>query len=97
MFSLKDVLEILDRWPSWKKIQATPEQLDLLEKRVAQLESRLARCPGESCPHCGDLSFRVASSSPQPGHLGKLGLIVRQMKCEKCGFAESRTIPPSQQ
>jgi hypothetical protein len=94
MFSLKDVLEILDRWPTWKKIQATPEQLEVLEKRVAELEHRLARCPGEGCPRCGELSFRVTASGRHPSHLGELGLIVRNMKCEKCNFTEDQTITP---
>lgn len=89
MFSLKDVLEILDRWPTWKKMQETPERLEALEQRLTELERRLARCPGEGCPKCGELAFRVFKTQPHP-HFGN-DLPVRTMKCEKCGFTETRS------
>jgi len=90
MFSLNDLITILDHWPVWKKIKSTPEQIDTLEKRVEELEKRLARCPGEGCPRCGELSFRVASSKPHP-QLALSGVTIRTMKCEKCDFTENRT------
>jgi hypothetical protein len=93
MFALKDILEILDRWPSWKKIQATPGQIEALGERIAELEKRLARCPGEGCPSCGELSYRIVSSEPHPT-FGNVGLIVRTMKCENCGFSEDKMITP---
>jgi hypothetical protein len=86
MFALKDILELLDRWPSWKKIQETPAQIEALENRVVDLEKRLARCPGEGCPRCGELSYRTVSSEPYS--LLASGIRVRTMKCEKCGFTE---------
>jgi len=91
MFSLNDLLAVLDHWPIWKKIKAAPEQLEALEKRVAELENRLSRRPGETCPSCGELSYRVVSSQPHP-MMGELGAIIRKMKCEKCQFTENRTI-----
>jgi ribosomal protein L37E len=94
MFSLKDLLALLDHWPLWKRIKATPEQLEILEKRVSGLETRLSRCPGEACPRCGELSFRVTSSK---SHLtfSAADLIVHKMKCEKCGFEEDKTLNPN--
>jgi hypothetical protein len=91
MFSLKDILEILDHWPVWKKIKATPENLEALEKRVIDLEKRLARCPGEACPKCGELSYRVVSSQPNR-MMPEVGVVDRVMKCQLCGFTERRTI-----
>jgi hypothetical protein len=91
MFSLKDVLAVLDLWPVWKKIKSGPEQLEALEKRVTELEKRLSRCPGEACPSCGELSYRTVSSEPHPV-MADVGAMERKMKCEKCGFTESRTI-----
>jgi ribosomal protein L37E len=93
MFALKDILELLDHWPKWKKIQAAPGKIEDLEKRFAELEKRLARCPGEGCPRCGELSYRTVSSEPHQ-MFGNVGLIVRTMKCEKCGFTEDKTVPP---
>jgi hypothetical protein len=94
MFNLKDILEILDRWPLWKRIQATPENLGALEKRVTELEKRLARCPGEACPRCGELSYRAVSSQPHQ-MMGDVGVVDRLMKCEKCDFTETLTIAHS--
>jgi len=93
MFALKDILELLDRWPSWKKIQAAPEQIEALEKRIAGLENRLARCPAEGCPSCGELSYRTVSSQPH-FTLGNMGVNVHTMKCEACGFTEDKLITP---
>ncbi len=92
MFNLKDILEILDRWPKWKRIQDMPEKLDTLQKRVEELEKRLERCPGEGCPKCGELTYRVVSIHPHHSDLGDLGLMVRQMKCERCGLTEDRIV-----
>ncbi len=50
MISLNDILSALKLWPKWKRIEGAVEQVDALEKRVADLEGRLARCPGEGCP-----------------------------------------------
>ncbi|HEY2915191.1 MAG TPA: hypothetical protein VGK21_17635 [Candidatus Angelobacter sp.] len=91
MLALKDIIELLDRWPKWKRIQSTPEQIEALVNRVAALEERLTRCPGEGCPKCGELTYRVESSKPH--HMfGNVGAMMRTMKCEKCGFTEPVTI-----
>jgi predicted RNA-binding Zn-ribbon protein involved in translation (DUF1610 family) len=93
MFSLKDILDLLDHWPKWKRIQEMPEQFDGLQKRIAELEGRLARCPSEGCPKCGELAFRVSSSRPHP-EIGDMGVTLRMMTCDKCGFSEETMISP---
>jgi hypothetical protein len=60
-----------------------------LQQRVAELEKRLERMPGEACPHCGTLAFRVDVSSP-----AGMGRLRRDMKCTECGFAEEWFVDP---
>lgn len=50
----------------------------------------IARCPGEGCPKCGERAFRVAESRPDTGPFRSMGVTVRQMRCEKCGYTEAR-------
>lgn len=33
MFGLKDLTELLDKWPVWKRISQTPDRIDQLEKK----------------------------------------------------------------
>lgn len=76
-----------------EKIGEALLHIDALDKRVAELEKRLERCPGEACPKCGELAFRVERSE-QITAIGDL--YKRHMKCEKCGFAETwRWEPPT--
>jgi hypothetical protein len=63
-----------------------------LEKRVAALEERLQRCPGEGCPRCGQLTFRAADSAP-----AGMGRVRREMKCTECGLEEDHIIDPTKQ
>ena len=89
---LQDVITALDQIPLWKKLKNAPEQIQALEKRVAELEKRLEN-PGDACPRCGKLAFRVVSERPHNDpDLGSLGLTVRNMKCQECGFESSRTL-----
>jgi hypothetical protein len=95
MSALEEILSALKLWPRWKQIEATVERVDALEKRVIDLELKLARCPGEGCPKCGELSFRAIRSNPHPDRdFANAGVMVRHMKCEKCGFSEDHTITP---
>jgi predicted RNA-binding Zn-ribbon protein involved in translation (DUF1610 family) len=89
MFSLNDLLAVLDHWPIWKKIKAAPEHIEALEKRVAELETRLQRAPGQACPRCGELAIRVASNKPHPDFPNDI--TIRTMKCEKCGYTETKS------
>jgi len=88
MFAIKDLLAVLEQWPKWKRISDMPETFDALAARVSELERKLARCPGEACPRCGELTFRVESSGG--GRYEIVGVTERHMKCEKCGYSETR-------
>lgn len=89
MAVLADIIALLDQWPLWKRIKSTPDRIDALERQLAALEARLSRAPGEACPKCGALEFRVESTTPHPD-LGDMGVNIRQCKCGACGFTEQR-------
>ena len=44
MLTVKDVLAVFDSTPLLKRIRATPERIDALERRIATLEDRIAGC-----------------------------------------------------
>jgi len=53
---LKDLQAILETWPVWKGMKATPERVDALEARVRHLETALTAKPADTrpaCPKCG--------------------------------------------
>lgn len=91
MVVIADIVELLKRWDRWRRIDETPERVDALETRIAELEARLQRAPGEACPSCGELEFRVVSSRPSPLGLGSRN---HSLKCQKCGFEDVRMIVP---
>jgi hypothetical protein len=75
----------------WKEFRRSSEQILDLQQRVADLEKKLQRCPGEACPHCGALAFRVVNSQPDPN---VPSVLIRQMKCQECDFEERRVFQP---
>ena len=93
MVILGDLVELLKRWDVWKKVEAAPARIDELEKRVAALEDRLRRAPGEACPSCGALDFRVERSEPART-FGGMGARTHYLKCGACGFADEKMILP---
>ena len=91
MAVLGEVTELLRRWDVWKRVEDAPARIDELEKRVADLEAKLKRAPGEACPKCEALEFRTARTEPIAGHLGRLGATYRHMECGACKHTERRT------
>jgi hypothetical protein len=93
MAVLGELVEILKRWDVWKRVEEGPARIDELEKRVAELEQRLQRAPGETCPKCGALAYRVDRAER---HLafGNMGGRIHHMKCQDCGFADEKVILP---
>ena len=94
MTVLSEVTELLRRWDVWKRVEAAPERIDQLERRLVNLESKLKRAPGEACPKCGALEFRTARTEPLDGQLGELGMTYRYMECGACKHTERSTEKP---
>jgi hypothetical protein len=93
MAVLGEIVEILKRWDVWKRVEAAPDRIDALEKRIADLEARFQRAPGEACPRCGALDFRVEKSTPG-GFAADLGGRIHHMKCGACNFTDEKMIAP---
>ena len=81
---LEDIIRALERVPGWKRIAATPDDLDALKVRVEALEARLAPATGEICPKCRKPSFRVVSNRPMP-HFEWAGKSLDTLRCDACG------------
>jgi len=97
MVVVGDIVELLKRWDRWRRIDETPERVDALEKRIAELEAKLQRAPGTACPKCGQLEFRTESTTPGGGPLRGLGMgiVDRNLKCGNCGYTETRHETPN--
>lgn len=88
-----DLLALLDKIPIWRRVQEAPGRLDALEKRVAALEARLARAPGQACPSCGAAEFRVSATQPHP-ELGDFGAKNVTRTCGACSFEDVELVTP---
>jgi len=87
-WGLSDLIALMDRWGIWKEVRANAEKVPALEQRIAVLEQRLQRAPGEACPKCGALEFRTDKVERNTGHFGQLGALDRHLKCGSCGHTE---------
>ena len=95
MAVIGEVTELLRRWDVWKRVEAAPDRLDALERRVAELEAKIASRPTpESCPICERGEMKVVDVQPDPA-FAFAGLQLRRMKCNACGHAEERQYDPS--
>jgi predicted Zn-ribbon and HTH transcriptional regulator len=90
--SWKIITRIRQLFQQAEKIGEIVLHISDLQKRVAELEKRLERAPGEACPHCGALAFRVHDSAP-----AGMGRLRREMKCGECGFEEEHFFDPLKQ
>lgn len=92
-WGLSDLVALMDRWGVWKEVRANAERVPNLEKRLAALEGRLERAPGEACPKCGALDFRTERTTPHD-KFGHMGVIDRHLKCASCGHTETKMETP---
>jgi transposase-like protein len=82
MFSLKDLNELLEKIPIWKKLIQLPEKLDSIEKRIKSIEDKMSST-GELCPYCKQPSLKLLEIKPHE-MLGDVGLKVGYYKCDNC-------------
>jgi hypothetical protein len=90
---IKDINELLDHIPVWKKLRGLPPRVEELERRIAQLEEKLnGTYPAEVCRKCGARSLRLnATFGPDAK-----GLMRETWVCQgqDCNFHEERAIKP---
>jgi hypothetical protein len=89
--NIRDITDLLDRIPIWKKLKALPDQLEQLQARVAALEARLSDATGDVCPKCRQPRFDLVDSGPDKT-FGDLGVQSRTYRCSSCGFEEKKQI-----
>ena len=85
-----DLLALLDKIPIWKRVQETPARMDLLEKRIEELEKRLERAPGAACPACGALAMRLTAQGRVMGGHGD-HWTDDTWTCAECAHSEIRS------
>ena len=82
MFALKDLNELLDKMPLWKKMKEAPDRIDILEQRIEALETRLAGT-GDICDKCKQPTLEFDSSKIIEK---TLGITEITYKCSNCGY-----------
>jgi predicted nucleic-acid-binding Zn-ribbon protein len=87
-WGLSDLIALMDRWGIWKEVRTNADKVPELERRLAALEERLQRAPGDACPKCGALEFRTEQVTPTKGHFSALNAKDRHLKCGACGHTE---------
>ncbi len=85
---LDDILKAFDRWDEGKRMRATPDRVDALEKRVADLEEKLGdEWPPDICKFCGERAARLNYSSANDK-----GKVVQRWRCGSCNSEEVRIV-----
>ena len=86
MFSLSDLIKLLEQIPAWKKLSSMPGEIEALRRRVELLEQSANRVPrGDECPKCHGLSYRLDRSERDPT-FGALGVQRHFYRCDSCGY-----------
>jgi hypothetical protein len=90
---IDDVRKWLKEIPLWRELEKIPDRMEGLEKRVAALEQKLERAPGEVCPKCGAHSMRLTAQGRRLGG-GVLSWRFDQWSCtaDGCGHTEERKV-----
>jgi hypothetical protein len=90
---IDDVRKWLKEIPLWQELEKIPRRTDELEKRVAALEQKLERAPGEVCPKCGAHSMRLTTAGRRLGG-GVVSWRFDHGSCttDGCGYTEERKV-----
>ena len=72
-WGLSDLAALMDRWGTWKEVHANADKVPALEQRIAALEERLQRAPGDTCPKCGALECRTEKTERSTGPFSAVG------------------------
>ena len=87
---LGDIQKALESFPIWKKLVKVPEQIEGLERRIAELEEKLSQpLSKDACPSCGERTWFVVSSTPNE-IAGEMGAMDNTYKCRSCGFSTTK-------
>jgi hypothetical protein len=89
MAVIGEITELLRRWNVWKRVEGAPERIDALERRVAELEAKLASRPlAEACPICetGEMKVKAVKAHPTFGVT---------LQCNACGHSEEQMHDPT--
>jgi hypothetical protein len=80
-----------------KRIRDLEEQIELLDGRLAAVESRLRLSAQDTCPQCRGGRLRVVDTSPHP-EFGFAGIETHEVRCDRaeCGYAGTRLYDPNE-
>lgn len=79
---IKDINELLEKIPIWKKLVQLPDRLDGIEKRLKSIEDKMSGS-GELCPYCKQPTLQLLEIKPHK-LFGDAGLKVGFYKCNNC-------------
>ncbi len=65
------------------------------ERKIKELGDKVAALTsGEACPICNEGRMKITASGPHPT-FGRVGVLERTLKCDKCGHTEKHLYDPS--
>lgn len=90
MAVISDIVGPLHRWDVWRRVEAVPDGIDALEKRVTELEATVnARPAPETCPIREEGRLKVVGVQRHPVFRDG-GWQIRRMGRTACSRTEDR-------
>lgn len=91
MSMLSELNTLLEKIPVWKRLQAMPQEIEELRKRVEQLEAAMQPKGHDICPRCHQHTFALVRTEQDPT-FGELGAQRRVYECTSCKHTEFKLI-----